>query len=205
MSTFLFTAPTTELQAVNLMLESIGEAPVSTLSSSGLGDVTLAKDILGSANREVQSKGWSWNTDYQYQMALDGDNKIPVAPNVLEIDTDGGDSYVDVVLRGGFLWDRANKTFVFDRAVKCSITWLLEFESIPQPARHYISVVAARRFAKAALGSEEASRLTAEDEISAWSSLHNMEARTGDANMLNDNYSASQVLDRDPNSFWILG
>jgi hypothetical protein len=204
MSTLLFTTPTTELQAVNLMLEGIGEAPVSDLSDAGLGDVAIAKDVLGTTSREVQTKGYHWNTDYEYQLARDADNKIPVTGAMLEVDPDGPDAFVDAVVRGGFLWDRKNKTFVFDRSLKCSITWLLEFESLPQAARHYIAVMAARRFAKALMGTEQASRLTAEDEERAEASLINHEAKTGDANMLNDNYSAAQVLDRDPHSFSIL-
>jgi len=204
-STFLFTTPTSELQAVNLMLEGIGEAPVSDLANSGLGDVAIAKDVLGAVNREVQTRGFSWNTDYEYQLARDGDNKIPVTDAMLEVDPDGPDASVDAVVRGGFLWDRKDKTFIFTKSLKCSIVWLFEFASLPQAPRHYIATVAARRFAKAVMGTEQASRLTLEDEQTAWSALINNECRTGDANMLNDSYSAAQVIDRDPHSFWILG
>lgn len=202
MATLLFTAPTTELQAVNLMLESIGESPVSSLADAGLGDVAIAKDILGRANREVQAKGWHWNRDYEYSMARDVDSKIPVGSSILEIDSDGSSASLDVVVRGGFLWDRGNKRYTFDAAITCSVTWLLEFESIPEAARNYIAVLASRRFAKAALGTEEASRLSVEDEISAWASLVNNEARTGDANFLNDNYSAASILARGPTETW---
>jgi hypothetical protein len=202
MATLLFTTPTTELQAVNLMLESIGETPVSSLTDAGLGDVAIAKNALSRVNREVQSRGWTWNSDYQYPLARDVDNKIPVPVNALEVDTDGSSATIDVVVRGGYLWDRYNKRFTFDAAVKCSIIWLFEYESLPEAARNYIAVLASRRFAKAVLGTEEASRLTLEDEMTAWAALVNNECRTGDANMLNDNYSAAQVLQREPHEWW---
>ena len=55
--------PQTELDAVNAMLLSIGQAPVSTLSVTGLKDVSFAQYILHSVSREVQLKGWEFNTD----------------------------------------------------------------------------------------------------------------------------------------------
>ena len=205
MTTSLFTTPTTELQAVNMMLENIGESPVSNLNDAGLGDVAVAKDMLGRVNREVQSRGWSWNTDYNYALARDTNNQVPIPANALEVDSDSNDAWMDVVVRGGFLWDRFNKRFTFDNSVRCRITWLLEFESLPEAARNFIAIKAARQFAKAMLGTEAASRLTQEDEMRSDGQLTNQEARTSSANMLNDSYSASQVLDRDPHAFFPLG
>lgn len=200
MSTYLVTTPTTELQAINTMLESIGEAPVSDLSDTGLGDVAVAKNFLGRSLREVLSKGWDFNTDYQYPMALDGDSKIPVASNVLEIDPDGNYAHMDVVVRGGFLWDRYNKRYTFDSAITCHIVWLFEFASLPEAARRYITVLAARRFAKSVLGEDAATRMSVEDEETAWALLMNHECRVGAHNMLNASYSVANILERGAHS-----
>ena len=56
----------TELDAINRMLAVIGEAPIDTLSSIQINEITdsaLARRTLAEVNRDVQSEGWSWNTD----------------------------------------------------------------------------------------------------------------------------------------------
>ncbi len=49
--------PTTELQAVNIMLALIGEQPVSTLESS-YTEALLARTELQNTSRAVQKKGY---------------------------------------------------------------------------------------------------------------------------------------------------
>ena len=73
--------PTTKLEAVNVMLTSIGEAPVNSLIS-GLEDAELAETILESVNKETQSKGWIFNTDLKVTLGLNADNEIvPINKN----------------------------------------------------------------------------------------------------------------------------
>ena len=55
--------PTTELEAVNVMLSNIGESPVNTLEDDNVIDATVARTILKSISREVQALGWNFNTD----------------------------------------------------------------------------------------------------------------------------------------------
>ena len=50
---------TTKLEAVNIMLSTIGENPVNSLTS-GLVDAELAETILGSVSKAVQSEGWNF-------------------------------------------------------------------------------------------------------------------------------------------------
>ena len=53
---------TTELEAINTILSTIGESPLNTLSGSLPVDGTMAKNVLNEINREVQSMGWHFNT-----------------------------------------------------------------------------------------------------------------------------------------------
>ena len=59
------TTRTTELEAVNTILSTIGEAPINSLTGTLPVDATTAKNILSEINREVQSAGWKWNTHYK--------------------------------------------------------------------------------------------------------------------------------------------
>lgn len=55
---------TTELEAVNAMLASIGEAPLSSLDGATQADVQIALNILRNTAREVQMWGWRFNLDF---------------------------------------------------------------------------------------------------------------------------------------------
>ena len=59
------TYQTTQLQAVNSMLSTIGEAPVNSLDS-GLVDAETAETVLNEVSRDVQSFGWNFNTEPDY-------------------------------------------------------------------------------------------------------------------------------------------
>ena len=62
-------ALTTKLEAVNTMLGVIGESPVNTISGSSLpASVVVALNILDETNREVQSVGWDFNTEFDYPL-----------------------------------------------------------------------------------------------------------------------------------------
>ena len=59
--------PTTELQAVNTMLSTIGEAPVNSITGTTTVDVSVAKNILDETSMSIQSQGWNFNTNYEYK------------------------------------------------------------------------------------------------------------------------------------------
>ena len=60
---FLFVMPlarSTELEAVNRVLQMMGEAPVNSLSGQ-FGLAKQAQDTLTNVSRQVQAEGWSFN------------------------------------------------------------------------------------------------------------------------------------------------
>ena len=63
------TTRTTELEAVNTILSTIGEAPLNTLTGSLPVDGTTAKNVLSEINREVQSAGWHFNSHYKVDLS----------------------------------------------------------------------------------------------------------------------------------------
>ncbi len=79
------TNATTELPAVNQILASVGQAPVTTLDQTN-PDVAIAYDTLIQVSQEVQSEGWTFNKEYDYPFTPDNDNHIIYPPNVLQMD-----------------------------------------------------------------------------------------------------------------------
>lgn len=186
--------PTTVLEAVNAMLHTIGEAPVSTVENSGVLDAVSARQQLSFINREVQTRGWHWNTEPNVTITPTHPEGYIVLPsNTLRVDTSGFSQDIDAVMRGNRLYDRQNHTYEFKRPVTVDLVVLLPFEELPEAARLYITIRAARKFQEGILGSPDLSQFTLRDEIMAKATLEDAEADTADYNIL-DNVSVREVL-----------
>lgn len=185
--------PTTELEAVNIMLTSIGEQPVNTLETPGISAVSIARDILHEVSRQVQERGLRCNTEEGVLLPLDENNHIRLPSNTLKVDPT--DRNQDFVMRGDRLYDRKNHTYEFKEPVKVDIVLFLPFEELPQAARQYITIRAARVFQTRAVGSDALHAFTAEDERQAFISLMAQEVEVGDYNIF-DHSPTLQMMRR---------
>ena len=188
--------PTTKLEAVNVMLTSIGEAPVNSLIS-GLEDAELAETILESVNKETQSKGWIFNTDLKVTLGLNADNEIVLPTNYLRVDTRSTlrSSSKDIVERGRKLYDRIANSYVFTSGVQVDAVILLDFTDIPEVARRYITIRSARIFQDRVLSSTNIHGFQLVDEQQAYIELQDYQAETADFNIF-DNYDTFAPIDR---------
>ena len=187
----------TELEAVNIILQTIGEAEVTSIEDITIEDAQMALSTLRQVSREFQSQGWHFNTDYDYELAVDGDSKIPVPTTAAHVDPMPDENY-DLVKRGDFLYDRENRTFVFpaSTSVDCTVIWLLDFEDMPQTAREYVTYRAARRFAKNVMGDEATVQYSLQDEQQARANFVADEARRSDHNMVTGSWSTARMFYR---------
>ena len=133
-----------ELPAVNQILQSCGQAPVTTLDQTN-PDVAIAYQTLLEVSREVQAEGWSFNTEFHYEMTPETNNKISIPNNVLQIDLSHNAANMDkdVIRRNGVLYDKANHTDTFTDKVECDIVWLFDWVDIPTPIADFIIARAA--------------------------------------------------------------
>tara|TARA_Y100001934_G_scaffold164274_1_gene195629 strand:- start:71 stop:739 length:669 start_codon:yes stop_codon:yes gene_type:complete len=189
------TTPTSELEAVNSMLSATGRAPVNSLTG-GSTDVAIAKNILDEISREVQTRGWHFNTDKEYTLTLDGDSKLPLPANTLRVDSVSDDINEDVVQRGSYLYHRKDHTFVFTANIKVDLVVLLTFTDLPEAARRYITVRAARIFQESRVGSDTKSAFNRSDEATALALLKKAEGKTGNHNILYGNNDTYRIIDR---------
>ena len=193
-------ALTTKLEAVNIMISVIGEAPVNTLGV-GTGfipvSVSQAESVLDETTKAVQSEGWHFNTEHEYPLTPDAVTKrIKLPGNTLSVDLDPQiytDS--DPVQRGRKLYDRKNHTDIWTKEVKASITFELDFEELPEQFRHYITVKSARIFASRFLGNREIEGFALRDEIEAKARAIESDSENADRTIF-DSYSVLRVLDR---------
>lgn len=185
-----YTTPSTELEAVNAILATIGESPVDTIDDTDgplASDVDTAVRTLRSVNREVQAVGWTFNIEYEYPLVRGIDGFLNVPSNCLHADPDGSFLDRDGVLRGSRLYDRKNHTYVWDKDITATVKLLLPFEELPQAARDYIAIRAARRFQAGAVGSQVLHAFSQEDEFRALAFIQHEESDALDGNVLESN------------------
>ena len=188
-------AATTELEAINIMLAAIGEAPVNSLTGTVPVDVRLAQSTLTEVNKEVQSEGWSFNTEIDVVLSRDSSNNINLSNNVLVVDPNiHQHPDVDAIQRGLKLYNRQKHVFTFDEDLTCTIVFLRDFDEIPEPARKYVIIKAARVFVDRLVGDESLRTYTQQDEIRARAILMETDLSNADHNLLRGDPSLTSVF-----------
>jgi hypothetical protein len=189
--------PTTELQAINIMLSVIGEAPVNSITGTTSVDVSTAKNILDETSMSIQSQGWHFNTHENYKnLALDQNNKIPLPSNCVKVDASKDFRYINVTLRNGFLYDLEKHTDVFTSAPQVDLVLVQQFEQLPEYARQYITQKSARRFAARFLGDAQIVQLIGNDENEALMSFHQADSQQADVNILEGDSNTYSIINR---------
>lgn len=188
------------LEAVNELLESIGQTPVSSLENVGLGDVNTAQSLLMRVARAVQLHGFDFNTDDDYELTPDADGLILVPEGVLRIDPMDKNSALKRRRHPNgqwAIWNTPEQSWVHTDPVTFRIIWAYPFEDMPDSARHYVALSAARKFQKRIIGSDTLDGYNADDENRAWLALSRDERANRDTNLFSRNpILAGQVSNR---------
>lgn len=183
-------APLDELAAVNEMLTSIGQTPVQSLSVHGIGDVALAHQFLTAVTRSTQLVGWDFNTDDPYTLNPDTDGFLKVPAGVLRIDpVEKASTLKRRRHPEGFwaIWNSDEQSWLHAAPVDFRIVWAFAFDDMPDSARHFVALSAARRFQMKLIGSTSLDGYGAEDENSAWLLLQRDERASRDTNVFRRN------------------
>lgn len=194
-------APTTQLDAVNLLLSTIGQAPVNTLTGQVSVDVLRAQQILDHINREVQANGCTFNQEDDYPLGINTSGNILIPPNLISVTLDP--NYYPpadflVVIRGTMLYNKIKHTYVFTKPLKAQVILMLDYEDLPQYARWFIAVRAARKFQDDSTQSDSGHQFTTQDEQSAFQSFKRREAQQEDRTMLTPFYQRNILHPRTP-------
>ena len=189
-------AATTELECVNIMLAAIGEAPINSLIGLLPVDAVTAQSTLTEVNKSVQSEGWSFNTEIDKVLTRDSSNNINLSNDIISADPNiHHHPDVDAIQRGLKLYDRQNHTFEFEADLKSTVVFLRDFDEIPEPARRYITIKAARTFVDRLVGDQGLRAFNKEDETRARAILMETDLENGDHNLLRGDPSLTSVFD----------
>ena len=189
-------AATTELEAINIMLSAIGEAPINSLTGTLPVDAKIAQSTLNEINKKVQMEGWSFNTEIDVTLTRDGSNQIALSTDTLRIDPNiYQHPTIDAIQRGLKLYDRLNNKFEFDEDLICTVVYFRTFDEIPEPARRYITIKAARIFVDRLVSDDGLRTYTQQDEVRARAILMETDLANGDHNVLRGDPSLTSVFD----------
>lgn len=172
---------TTKLQAVNTILSTVGEPPVNSLSAQR-ADSLIAQSVLDEVCREVLSYGWQFNTDEKVVMTPEtSSGYIYVSDSVVRVDMDPVYSQnYDIALRGNRLYNRVTNSYSFLEPITVLQVHLMDFDDMPEPAKRYVTIRAARIFQDRMVGSQTLHAFTAQDEVMALAKMTEYENDVGD-------------------------
>ena len=188
-------ARTTFLEAVNRVLQMLGEAPVNGLDGQ-FGLAQQAQSTLNDVSRKIQAEGWSFNTDFERLLMRDAVTlEISVGANVSRVRVDLY-SYpdIDVVQRGSRLYDRRAGSYQFTEDLYTDVTYLLEWDEVPEYAHQYFTIKAGRQLQEAILGSADLSRINAAAEAEAHALFLEEETASAGHNVLRGNPNHAEAF-----------
>jgi len=171
---------TTKIQAINTMLSTVGEPPINSLAAQR-ADALIAQNILDEVCREVLTYGWQFNTDEGIYLTPDSNTGFIYVPDtVVRVDMDRNELEYDIVVRGNRLYNRKNNSYVFSGQIKVVQIYLMDFDEMPETAKRYVTIRAARIFQDRMVGSEKHHAFTLRDEVAALATMNEYENEVGD-------------------------
>ena len=176
----------TELSAVNSILGSIGQSPVTELNYEN-PEVSFIYNILTEVNKDVQNEGWHFNTEYHIKLSPeDTTGYITLPNNTLQYDIHDGltDKTVDVVVRNGRLYDLVQHTDVFTNDIYVDAVTLYPFADLPNPFQRYITYRSAVRAATQLVSNPVLGQALVVDETKARATCVEYECKQGDHSFL---------------------
>ena len=166
-----------ELDAINLILSSVGESPVNSLAESQSVDVDNAISTLEGVSRTIQRKGWEFNTRSSVSVLPDKtNNQIRYNPTWISISSDDDKIYVK---RGDYLYNLTDSTFTFEKAISLNIIEAVDFEDLPDVFKTYIVTKAAIQFQTRYLGDDSVSQELVQEYSEAYSDIVQYSIDTG--------------------------
>jgi len=166
--TIQVSAPT-DLSAVNRMLASVGQAPVTAIDTEEFTnqdgvtqeiqtnpEVAIAINTLSEVSREVQAMGWTFNFEYNVTYTPDPVTKyIQVPFNIIQMDASqnvASNRSLDLIRKNGRMWDRIAQTDQFENPIQFDIILMYNWEDLPIPIQDYIVAQASAVFAQRVTG-----------------------------------------------------
>lgn len=181
--TYEYTLNISQTVAERTLTQSKVETRVETQANP---DVAIALNTLKEVSREVQSEGWTYNKEFNYELTPDNNNEILIPDNMLQVDLNlsaknSGNREFDSIIRGGKLYDRVNHSYKWTAdSIYVDVLWYFEWESIPDVIQAYIVARAASVVSSRIIGDANQYQMLQQKEAYARAMALEYECNQGD-------------------------
>ena len=181
--TYEYTLNISQTVAERTLTQSKVETRVETQANP---DVAIALNTLREVSREVQSEGWTYNKEFDYELTPDSNNEIIIPDDMLQVDLNisskrSGNRQFDSIIRGGKLYDRIKHSYKWtDESVYVDVLWYFEWEHIPDVVQAYIVARAATIVSSRIIGDGNQYQMLQQKEAYARAMALEYECNQGD-------------------------
>ena len=181
--TYEYTLNISQTVAERTLTQSKVETRVETQANP---DVAIALNTLREVSREVQSEGWTYNKEFDYELTPDSNDEIIIPDNMLQVDLNisskrSGNRQFDSIIRGGKLYDRIKHSYKWtDESVYVDVLWYFEWEHIPDVVQAYIVARAATVVSSRIIGDGNQYQMLQQKEAYARAMALEYECNQGD-------------------------
>lgn len=171
-----------QLSVVNLMLGTMGELPLNSLTDSH----TMLPAALGKLdewNRAIQSEGWWFNMEELTLSPSEIDNAIYLPNDCLEVRHVNS----NVVKRGTRLYNLNGGSYEFTGDMNLELIREVDFEDIPEVAASYVSKMAIMAFQSDYDADAQKMRILQEQVRIALTDINSAHTRNRKSNFLRSN------------------
>ena len=193
----------TELEGVNIALQTIGEMTLTTATNiADVYEARTALEILTETRRSVLTEGLNCNTDDEWELTADALGYVAIPTNMLRLESNTN----NYIMKDNKLYNKEDHTFLFDplETYKVDVVWDLDFDNIPHTIAYYIAIKAARLAYQRLIGSTDIIRVLMDDEQKAKEKMIAHDNDTRNYNIF-DNVANSRIITRSRNPKGILG
>ena len=181
--TYEYTLNISQTVAERTLTQSKEETRVETQANP---DVAIALNTLREVSREVQSEGWTYNKEYNYELTPNDNNEVLIPSDFLQVDLNisskhSGNRQYDSVIRNGKLYDKIKHTDKWtDESVYVDILRYYEWEHIPDAVQAYIVARAATIVSSRIIGDANQYQMLQQKEAYARAMALEYECNQGD-------------------------
>lgn len=170
-----------ELDVVNEMLSTLGEAPLNELDDEH-PLVPAARRIIRIASYRIQAEAWWFNQETVTLVHDPNTGEVLVPSDAIRVDP--SDRSWNLIQRGRRLYDPQNATYKINEPVPAVLVRNIPFDDLPPSVQHVVSLTAQVEFNKSYDGDETKLSMLGGALNLARMSMHAEHIRNVDANLL---------------------
>lgn len=171
----------TQLDVVNQMLATLGEAPLNQITDDHPLVPAAIRELRITSGRE-QAKGWWFNTEYINLTPDVATGFLYVPGDCLSVNPF---NTTTVVQRGGRMYNLQTASYTFTDGLPCQLIRQVDFEDLPVSASAYIGLSAVLKFQTDYDADGQKTRQLMMDLAAAYTEFNSEHIRAMKVNLLN--------------------